>query len=268
MFMQDTLAIFYLLSTLAILALGLIHILPSYSLQTIIKPVKAAETDEKRAHEQVGNLQNGFSPIGSELSKQMANKSKGVISNLSPQSLIQAGSPIQGKLSAPITIVEFGDFQCGFCARFAKETEPKINETYIQNGKVNMIFKNFVTHGPDSYTAAIAAQCANDQGKFWNFYDALYKNQGGENTGWADVDNLKKISLQISGLNTQKFNTCLDSTKYKSLGDTDNALAISSGFQGTPTFVIEKRDGTDIETLLGAYPFPSFQAIIDKKLNE
>ena len=114
----------------------------------------------------------------------------------------------------------------------------------------------------------LRAQCANDQGKFWNFYDALYKNQGGENTGWADVDNLKKLSLQISGLNTQKFNTCLDSTKYKSLGDTDNALAISSGFQGTPTFVIEKRDGTDIETLLGAYPFPSFQAIIDKKLNE
>lgn len=150
--MQDTLAIFYLMSTLAILALGLIHILPSYSLQTIFKPIKAAETDEKRAHEQVGNLQNGFSPIGSELSKQMANKSKGVMSNLSPQSLIQAGSPIQGKLSAPITIVEFGDFQCGFCARFAKETEPKINETYIQNGKVNMIFKNFVTHGPDSYT--------------------------------------------------------------------------------------------------------------------
>ena len=62
----------------------------------------------------------------------MANKSKGVMSNLSPQSLIQAGSPIQGSLSAPITIVEFGDFQCGFCARFAKETELKINETYIQ----------------------------------------------------------------------------------------------------------------------------------------
>ena len=65
-----------------------------------------------------------------------------------------------GNPSAPVTIVEFGDFQCKFCDRFAKETEPKINATYIQTGKVNMVFKNFVTHGPDSITGAMAAQCA------------------------------------------------------------------------------------------------------------
>lgn len=164
--------------------------------------------------------------------------------------------------------MEFGDFQCEFCGRFAKETEPKINATYIQTGKANMIFKNFVTHGPDSITAAIAAQCANDQGKFWNFYNTLYKNQGGENTGWANANNMKKFAMQASGLNTQKFNSCLESAKYKSLVDKDNALAISSGFQGTPTFVIETKDGSKAETLLGAYPFPSFKAIIDKKLSE
>ena len=101
----------------------------------------------------------------------MTNQSaKEVAINLSPQSLIQFGSPLQGNPAAPITIVEFGDFQCKFCDRFAKETEPKINATYIQTGKANMIFKNFVTHGPDSNTAAMATQCANDQGKFWNFY--------------------------------------------------------------------------------------------------
>ena len=114
----------------------------------------------------------------------------------------------------------------------------------------------------------MAAQCANDQGKFWNFYQILYKNQGDENSGWANINGMKKFASQISGLNIQKFNSCLDSSKYKSIVDKDNTLAISSGFQGTPSFVIEKKDGSSRETLLGAYPFPSFQAIIDKKLNE
>jgi len=78
---------------------------------------------------------------------------------------------------------------------------------------------------------------------------------------------LKKFALLIPGINTQEFNSCLDSNKHKPVIDNDNALAISSGFQGTPTFVIEKKDGSAKDTLLGAYPFPSFQAIIDKKLS-
>jgi len=234
-----------------------------------VSKVFAQETAGEMAHEDNNNLQNGFSPVNPELNKQTINHSKiGTTSNLSSQSLIISGSPLLGKPYAPITIVEFGDFQCKFCDRFAKETEPKINSTYIQGGKVNMIFKNFVTHGPDSITAAIAAQCAKDQGKFWNFYDILYKNQGEENSGWANKDNMKKFALQIGGLNTQTISSCLDIGKYNSFVDRDNAFAISSGFQGTPTFIIEKKDGSKAETLLGAYPFPSFQAIIDKMLNE
>jgi protein-disulfide isomerase len=265
--MKDKMAVLYSLLALSIISLALAYVLSSYPLETI-HIVKAAETAEERAHEQSSNVQNGFSPVNPEVSKQVTNQSKRVTINLSPQSLIQSGSPLQGNPAAPITIVKFGDFQCEFCGRFAKETEPKINATYIQTGKVNMIFKNFVTHGPDSITAAMAALCANVQGKFWNFYNILYKNQGGENTGWANANNMKMFASQISGLNTQKFNSCLESAKYKSLVDKDNTLAISSGFQGTPTFVIEKKDGSKAETLLGAYPFPSFKAIIDKKLSE
>jgi protein-disulfide isomerase len=237
----------------------------------LVAKVFAQETAEERAHEENENIQNGFSPLNPELiSKQPVNRSEntGGAINLSPNSLIQSGAPLLGKPAAPVTIVEFGDFQCEFCDRFAKQTEPKINSIYIQTGKVNMIFKNFVTHGPDSLTAAMAAQCANDQGKFWNFYEILYKNQGPENSGWANANNLKKFASQISGLDKQKFDSCLDSAKYKSFVDRDNRLAISSGFQGTPTFIIEKSDGSKAERLLGAYPFPSFQAIIDKKLSE
>ncbi|HZE77054.1 MAG TPA: DsbA family protein [Nitrososphaeraceae archaeon] len=231
----------------------------------------ATDTPEERKHEEENSsMQDRFSRVNTELNNQTISKPEniGLVSKLSSQNLIQSGSPILGNSSAPITIIEFGDFQCEFCDRFARETEPKINATYIQTGKVNMIFKNFVTHGPDSVTAAMAAQCANDQGKFWNFYELLYQDQGEENSGWANANNLKNLATQIHGLNTQKFNSCLDSAKYKSLVDRDNALAISSGFQGTPTFIIEKSDGSKAETLLGAYPFPSFKAIIDKKLNE
>ncbi len=266
MSMQNISSIFYLF-VLMILSISLVYILQTYLPKPTLNSVLAAGTAEGKASNQMRKMQVLFSPIGPEFSKQLLKQTRANTNNLLPQHLIQIGSPVQGNLSAPITIVEFGDFQCGFCDRFAKETEPKINETYIQTGKVNMIFKNFVTHGPDSNTAAIAAQCTNDQGKFWNFYNILYKNQGEENSGWASANNLKRLSLLVSGLKAQRFNACLDGNKYKSLSERDNTLAFASGLQGTPSFVIEKSDGTDRETLLGAYPFPAFQAIIDKKLN-
>jgi protein-disulfide isomerase len=186
--------------------------------------------------------------------------------SLSVHTLIQQGVPLLGNISAPVTIIEFGDFQCPFCDRFAKETEPQINQTYIQTGKVNMLFVHFTIYGPDSVTAAMAAQCIDDQGKFWNLYNILYKNQGAVNSGWANKDNLKKFASQIPGLDTQKFNSCLDSGKYVSLVQNDLAFAASLGLQGTPAFIIEKSDGSNPEILPGAYPFPAFQALINKKL--
>lgn len=185
---------------------------------------------------------------------------------LSLHSLVQQGSPLLGNPSAPFTIVEFGDFQCDRCARFAKATEPQINQTYVQTGKVNLVYKYFPNYGPDSTTAAVAAQCINDQGKFWNYYDILYKNQGMANFGWASKDNLKKFASQIHGLDMQKFNSCFDGQKYSSFVQSDLALATSLGFQGSPTFIVEKSDGSNSQTLPGAYPFPSFKAVIDKEI--
>jgi len=147
-------------------------------------------------------------------------------------------------------------------------TEPTINSTYIQTGKANMVFKHFVTHGEDSITAAIASQCANEQGQFWNFYKTVYENQGPENSGWANIENMKRFASQIPGLDEQKFDSCIDSQKYKSLVDNDMILGVSLGMQGTPSFIIVKSDGSKPKTLLGAQPFPSFQSIIDKKSKE
>ena len=113
--------------------------------------------------------------------------------------LVAQGSPSFGNQSASVTIIEFGDFQCHFCGRFAIQTEPSLNSTYFQTGKANLVFKHFVTHGPDSFSAAMASQCANDQGKFWNFYKTLYNNQGEENSGWASANNMKKFAQEFLG---------------------------------------------------------------------
>jgi len=229
---------------------------------------KHSESAEEREHEGNSNNQNGFSAIESFNSSNSPNNTLTKSAELSLLDMISKGSPVIGNKSAPITIVEFGDFQCQFCGRFAKQTEPLLNSTYIQTGKVNLVFKHFVTHGPDSFNAAIASQCANDQGKFWDYYSTLYNNQGAENSGWANIENLKKLAASIFGINMQEFNSCVDIQKYKTFVENDTNFALVSGFQGTPTFIIEKNDGSQKEILLGAYPFPSFQAIIGKKLSE
>jgi protein-disulfide isomerase len=197
-----------------------------------------------------------------------AQVTKGDINNnsLSFSNLTKDGSPYLGKPSAPVTVVEFGDFQCDKCARFAKAVEPQLNQAYIGTGKAALVFKHFPIHGPDSKTAAIASQCANDQGKFWDFHDILLRNQGPENSGWASTDNLKKLASQIPGLDIQSFNSCLDSQKYSSFVENGMTLANSLGLHATPSFVIVKRDGSSPDTLSGTYPFPSFQALIDKKI--
>jgi protein-disulfide isomerase len=87
--------------------------------------------------------------------------------DLSLSTLMSQGSPLLGDPAAPVTIIDFSDFQCYTCARYVKATEPLINQTYIQSGEVALVFKHLPNRGFDSMGASLAAQCANDQGKFW-----------------------------------------------------------------------------------------------------
>ena len=185
---------------------------------------------------------------------------------LSLLSLTSQGSPYQGSKSAPVTVIDFSDLQCHLCARFVKNTEPKINETYIQTGKVALVFKHLSNRGSDSMPAALAAQCTQDQGKFWQFHNLLYKKQGPIDSGWANKDNLKKLASQISGLDMHKFDSCFDSQKYKSFIENDIALAHSLGFTETPSFIVAKSDGSSPQKIEGPQPFPAFKAVIDKEL--
>ena len=104
-------------------------------------------------------------------------------SDLVLSNLIKQGQPYQGSKSSPVSLIMFGDFRCHDCDRFVKHTEPQINSTYIQTGKVALVFVHIPNKGFDSWPAALAAQCANDQGKFWQFHNILYNNQGPIDSG-------------------------------------------------------------------------------------
>lgn len=190
-------------------------------------------------------------------------------SHFSLTNLIEQGSPFLGDPSAPITIVDFSDFQCHLCARYVKNTEPLINDTYIQTGMAVLVFKHLPNRGFDSMGAHLAAECTNEQGMFWRFHKLLYENQQAIDSGWVNQDNLKKFASQISGLDMEQFNSCFDSQKYKGFIENDIERANSQGFFDTPSFIlVNSNDGSDPEIIRGAQPFSSFQSVIEKKLVE
>jgi len=183
--------------------------------------------------------------------------------------LIEQGSPFLGDPLAPITVIDFSDFQCHLCARYVKNTEPLINETYIQTGQVALVFKHLPNRGFDSMGAHLAAQCTNEQGKFWQFHKLLYEDQQGIDSGWVNKDNLKKFASKIPGLEMGQFNSCFDSQSYSDFINNDIELANSQGFTDTPSFIIvNSLDGSDPEIIRGAQPFPAFQSVIEKKLED
>jgi protein-disulfide isomerase len=185
---------------------------------------------------------------------------------LSLSNLIKHGAAYQGSTSAPVNLIDFSDLQCHLCNRFVKATEPIINSTYVQTGKVAFVFLHLPNRGFDSFPAALAAQCTNDQGKFWQYHNLLYENQGPIDSGWANRDNLKKFASQIPGLDLQKFNSCFDSQKNNPIVENNVALAHSLGFTQTPSFIIIKNDGSNPQKLEGPQPFPEFKFLIDKEL--
>lgn len=158
-------------------------------------------------------------------------------SKITATSLTSNGSPIFGNPSAPITILEWGDYQCTFCYRFHQYSLDTIHDEYIKTGKVKLVFKDFPLNGPDSIKAAEAAYCANDQGKYWEYHNELYKNWGGERTGWITDESLKTFATTV-GLELNDFNTCLQAKKYESKVLGLEKFGRDIGVDATPSFYV------------------------------
>ena len=175
-------------------------------------------------------------------------------------------SPILGNPNAPITMVEFGDYQCTFCSKFFHETENSIITNYIKTGKVKVLFKDYIILGQDSMNAANAAHCANDQKLFWEYHSMLYNNWAGENTGWADLAHLHEFANTL-GLDMDVFSTCMSDLKWNELVNLSSKDGQKLGVSGTPTFFVIDQNN-DVIKIVGAQHYDVFKQIFDSVLDE
>jgi protein-disulfide isomerase len=175
-----------------------------------------------------------------------------------PRAVAEDDDPFQGPADAPVVIVEFSDFQCGFCGRWYKETLPQILAAYPND--VKFVYRDFTIFGQESLRAATAADCANEQGKFWEMHNRLFDRlENQENTPL--VDETFVSYAQELGLDTAAFSECLSSDRYVNEVLSDYQAAQQYGLQGTPGFVI---DG--VVYTIGAQPFQVFDGIIKNEL--
>ena len=163
-----------------------------------------------------------------------------------------ASDPVRGNASAPVTIIEFSDFQCPFCAR-VNPTLDRVRQTY--GDRVKIVFKDYpLPNHPQAPKAAEAARCAGEQGKFWEMHDAMFANQRA-----LEVPSLKQTARAI-GLNGAAFDSCLDSAKYEATVRSGSELGDKFGVNSTPTLYVNGRP------IVGAMPFENFKQIIDEEL--
>jgi len=176
-------------------------------------------------------------------------------------------NPMMGDPDAPLTIVEFSDFQCPFCSRFHEQTLPAIIENYIDTGKVNFVYRDLpLGIHPNANPASIAAECANEQGKFWEYHDVLFDKQSQWQSLAADdfASTAKQFASDLD-LESASFETCLSSSETASAVSRDSRDAASYGATGTPTFFIgNEKDG--FVKIVGAQPYSTFEAEIDSQL--
>ncbi len=176
------------------------------------------------------------------------------------------GSPYLGDPNAPITLIEFGDYQCHFCNVYFHNTEHEILSNYVETGKVKIIFKDYTIIGPDSVTAAHASHCADDQGKFWEYHNILYNNWTGENNGWASYENLFVFAQDV-GLSIDEFTECMLNEIHDSVITQSNSDARILELTGTPSFFVIGKDNV-VTKIHGAQPYENFKGIFDSELEK
>lgn len=184
------------------------------------------------------------------------------------QPIVQNASAL-GSSKSNITLLEFGDYQCQYCARFHRDTKDLIVNNYVNTGKINFLFKDFVINDRPtdklSTLAAIGSYCAAEQGKYWPYHDEVYRNSKGENTDWVSKNSLTQFAVYAGVTDINKFSSCLDSKKYQSLVTTNDNLARMYNLRSTPTFILIA-DGKLMATIVGAQPYSVFEGAINRGL--
>ena len=177
-----------------------------------------------------------------------------------------AGAPTLGRADAPVTIIEFSDFECPFCQRYSKNTLPEIKREYIDSGKVRYVFLDFPLEQMHTKArkAGEAAHCAGEQGKFWEMHDVLFEQQAK-----LDIRNYPEFAKSLN-LNSAVFDACLKAGKYNGRINSGLASGRALGINATPSFVVTKTDGGDTVSggviITGAQPFDRYRQVIEEAL--
>jgi protein-disulfide isomerase len=162
---------------------------------------------------------------------------------------------VKGDPDAPVTMIEFSEFQCPFCKRYIDDAYLEIIKEYVDTGKVKYVFRDFpLSFHNQAKPAAMAAECAHEQGKFWEYHDLLF-----ENNDQLGIENYKKWAVDLD-LDTEQFNNCLDTEKYLEEVEKDFSDGQKYGVSGTPAFFINGK------LISGAQPFAAFKEAIEKAL--
>lgn len=175
---------------------------------------------------------------------------------------ISSRDVILGDPKAPVSIIEYGDYQCPFCGKVWTEVEPPLRDEYIKTGKAKIVYRNFSFLGPESTAAALASECAKDQKQFWAYHDLIYKTEttdGQENNSNLNRDLFLKLAVDAK-LDVKSFTSCFDSNKYADQIKKDNEEARLAGVNSTPTFFINDQKTS------GALPYSEFKSAIDNIL--
>jgi protein-disulfide isomerase len=168
---------------------------------------------------------------------------------------------VLGDATAPVKVEVYADFQCPACGQFDRTSLREIEDKYVKNGKVQVVFNHYAFIGDESTRAAEASECANDQGKFWEYADTLFSNQAGENQGAFNDANLEKFAQQL-GLDMDKYKTCMQQRPYLSKIQASTQNGSQRGVNSTPTLFING------QLVRGAISLAKFESIAGALLKQ
>ncbi len=224
--------------------------------------VGALRADVERLKADVEALKNEMRIMREVIVQRLAPAGRG------PQATAEvkvAGSPSLGRADAPVTLVEFSDYQCPYCRRFFASTLPTLKKEYIDTGKIRYVFRDFPLESihPHAKKAAEAAHCAGEQGQYWPMHDTLFGSQEA-----LEASDLRNYAARL-GLDVPAFTTCVESGKYDATVQTNVAEGSAAGVDGTPAFVVGRTrnaDPIDGVMIKGAQPIDEFRRAIERVL--
>ena len=251
-----------------VLALGLLGLAAGPALAQSADEIQALKDEIEFLKQGQADIQKSLEDI--KVLLEPLNRRRTQAQKFEPKDVDLAGAANRGSAEAPVTLVEFTDYQCPFCRRHFQTTMPRILKDYVETGKVRYVLKEFPIPSlhPGAPKAAEGALCAGDQEAYWEMHDLIFQNPKA-----VSPDQLKDKATDLA-LDVAAFSDCLDSSKYKKRVRTDQLAGRELGVRGTPSFVLGRTDPnnpdkiTATKFIRGAQGYAAFKKAIDELLNQ